>query len=53
VRAAIAPPAYVIAGVLGLISPYLTLAMCAALGVYYVLPQPSRVRAAEQKETFH
>lgn len=40
-RGAIAPPAYLIAGVLGLVTPYLTLAVCMAMGIFYLLPPPT------------
>lgn len=35
-RAVLAPPAYVVAGAAGLITPVLTLAVCAVLGVLYL-----------------
>lgn len=47
VRGAIAPPTYVVAGAAGLLTPYLTLAVCVALGIFYLLapPQPGRGEA--------
>lgn len=41
VRAALALPAYLVAGGLGLVSPYLTLAVCVLLGIFYLLAPPS------------
>lgn len=38
-RSAIAPPAYLLAGALGLVTPYLTLAVCVAMGSFYLLAQ--------------
>lgn len=50
-RAAIAPPAYLIAGLLGLVSPYLTLAACVVLGVFYLLaPRAAMGSAADVTE---
>lgn len=45
-RAAIAPPTYLIAAAAGLLSPYLTLGICVILGVFYLVapgtaPSPS------------
>lgn len=40
-RAAVAPPAYLVAGLLGLVTPYLTLAVCVVLGTFYFLAPPS------------
>ncbi len=40
-RASVAPPGYLLAGAAGLITPYLTLAVCAALGTIYLLAPPS------------
>jgi len=37
-RAAIAGPTYLVAALLGLMSPYLTLAVCIALGLFYFIP---------------
>lgn len=37
-RAAIAGPTYLVAALLGLVTPYLTLAVCIALGVFYFVP---------------
>lgn len=37
-RAAIAGPTYLVAALLGLMSPYLTLAVCIALGIFYFIP---------------
>lgn len=39
-RAAVAPPAYLVAGAAGLVTPLATLGVCAALGVFYLLPPP-------------
>lgn len=50
VRAAIAPPAYLLAGALGLASPYLTLAACAALGGFYVSTAGLRVPAVRDSD---
>jgi len=36
-RGAIAPPVYLLAGLLGMITPYLTLAVCVAIGIYYLM----------------
>ncbi|MHA3683782.1 hypothetical protein ACXR2W_05950 [Leucobacter sp. HY1908] len=41
VRAALALPTYLVAGGLGLVSPYLTLTVCILLGVFYLLAPPS------------
>lgn len=35
-RAALAPPAYSAAGLLGLVTPYLTLAVCVVMGLFYL-----------------
>lgn len=40
-RAALAPPVYLVAGSAGLLSPYLTLGICVALGIFYLLAPPS------------
>jgi uncharacterized membrane protein len=45
-RAAIAPPTYLVAGLLGLITPYLTLAVCVVIGAVYLLV-PARMPAAD------
>jgi len=45
-RAAIAPPAYLAAGAAGLVTPYLTLSICVALGIFYLLRPPSAGQAA-------
>jgi len=37
-RGAIAPPAYLVAALLGLVSPYLTLAACIVMGAFYLVP---------------
>lgn len=37
-RGAIAIPVYLLAALVGLLSPYLTLAICIALGIFYFLP---------------
>lgn len=37
-RGAIAAPAYLLAALLGLLTPYLTLAVCILLGLFYLLP---------------
>lgn len=37
-RAAIAGPTYLVAALLGLVTPYLTLAVCIALGIFYFIP---------------
>ncbi|WP_182357280.1 TMEM175 family protein [Tomitella gaofuii] len=39
-RAAAAPPAYLVAGGLGLVTPYLTLAVCVAMGLFYLAAPP-------------
>ena len=36
-RAALAPPAYLAAGLLGLITPYLTLGVCVVVGLFYLV----------------
>ncbi|WP_024793345.1 TMEM175 family protein [Tomitella biformata] len=36
-RSAVAPPTYLVAGVMGLVTPYLTLAVCVAMGMFYLL----------------
>jgi len=41
-RGAIAPPAYLVAGLLGLLTPYLTLAVCIAMGLFYLLAPAMR-----------
>lgn len=51
-RAAIAPPAYLLAGAAGLVTPYLTLAVCVALGIFYLLA-PSRSQRAETRFDTH
>ena len=38
-RGAIAPPVYLVAALLGLVTPYLTLAVCVALGLFYLAPR--------------
>lgn len=40
-RAAIAPPAYLLAGVAGFVSPYLTLAVCVVMGTFYLVAPPA------------
>lgn len=40
-RSASGPPVYLVAGLLGLVTPYLTLGLCIALGVFY-LARPMR-----------
>ena len=40
-RSALAIPAYLLAGVASLVSPYLTLAVCVAAGVFYLLRPPA------------
>lgn len=37
VRSAAAPPVYLLAGVMGLVTPYSTLAICVAMGMFYLL----------------
>lgn len=37
-RALVAPPVYLVARAAGLLTPYLTLAVCVAVGVFYLLP---------------
>lgn len=37
-RGAVAPPAYLVAALAGLVTPYLTLAICIVTGLYYLLP---------------
>lgn len=34
---AVAPPTYLLAGAVGLVTPYLTLAVCVAMGIFYLL----------------
>ena len=46
-RAAVAPPAHLVAGLLGMLSPYLTLAVCAVMGAFYLLP-PRRARTGSE-----
>jgi uncharacterized membrane protein len=46
-RGAIAPPIYLLAGLLGLITPYLTLAVCVLIGIYYLLV-PARIPVDDQ-----
>ena len=46
VRGAFAPPAYLLAGLLGLATPYLTLAVCVVMGAFYLLV-PARTPGAE------
>lgn len=41
-RSTIAPPVYLLAGVGGLVTPYLTLTVCVALGIFYLLAPRSR-----------
>ncbi|HET7303122.1 MAG TPA: TMEM175 family protein [Segeticoccus sp.] len=42
-RAVIAPPAYLVAALAGLVTPYLTLAVCVTLGLFYLMaPRSSR-----------
>lgn len=36
-RGAVAPPVYFAAGLLGLVTPYLTLAVCVVMGLFYLL----------------
>ncbi|WP_417562697.1 TMEM175 family protein [Microbacterium sp.] len=48
-RASLAPPAYVLAGLLGVVEPYLTLAVCVVLGVLYLLPSWVRRRRHEPR----
>ncbi len=42
-RASVAPPAYLLAALAGLITPYLTLALCGTMGVFYLMA-PRRTR---------
>lgn len=42
-RASVAPPAYLLAALAGLITPYLTLAVCGAMGAFYLMA-PDRAR---------
>jgi uncharacterized membrane protein len=44
-RSMFAPPAYLMAGLLGLLWPYLTLAVCAVMGAFYLLT-PALTRRA-------
>jgi uncharacterized membrane protein len=46
IRSCVAPPVYLLAGALGLVAPYLTLAVCVAMGSYYLLAPP-RIRPAD------
>lgn len=46
IRASVAAPAYLTAGLLGLVSPYLTLSVCVVLGIAYLLPPPSSTGGA-------
>lgn len=39
-RGAVAAPAYLVAALAGLITPYLTLGVCVVMGIGYLLPQP-------------
>lgn len=50
-RAAIAPPGYVLAGLLGLVTPYLTLAVCVLAGLYYLLVPARAPGAGEPVES--
>jgi hypothetical protein len=43
-RSAIAPPRYLLAGLLGLVMPLLTLVVCIALGMFYLLAPLARQR---------
>ena len=47
-RGSVAAPVYLLAALLGLLTPYLTLAVCIALGLFYLLPvrSSSRPRSA-------
>lgn len=45
VRGAMAPPIYLLAGLLGLVSPLLTLAVCVVLGLFYLLAPRSSWRS--------
>ncbi|WP_162802768.1 TMEM175 family protein [Ornithinimicrobium avium] len=49
-RAGLAPPAYLVAGAAGLVTPYLTLAVCALLGTFYLLA-PRSSGEAEARPT--
>jgi len=37
-RSTLAPPGYLLAALLGLVTPYLTLAICIAMGLFYLVP---------------
>lgn len=46
-RSAVAAPAYLLAALVGLLTPYLTLAVCIVVGLFYLLPvRPSGGRGA-------
>ncbi len=45
IRAAVAPPAYLLAAAAGLLAPYVTLTVCVAMGLFYLLAPPSAPRA--------
>ena len=49
IRAALAPPGYLMAGAVGLVTSYLTLGVCVALGIYYLLAPPSNPPAEPQQ----
>src|SRR5699024_520965 len=39
-RASAAPPAYLVAALAGLVTPYLTLAVCVVMGLFYLVAPP-------------
>lgn len=50
-RAAIAGPTYLVAALLGLVTPYLTLAVCIALGIFYFIPGGQASPGGSQPES--
>ncbi|MPV49245.1 DUF1211 domain-containing protein [Pseudactinotalea sp. HY160] len=43
-RGLLAPPVYLVAALLGLVTPYLTLAVCITLGLFYFIPAGRSIR---------
>lgn len=50
-RGMLAAPVYLLAALLGLISPYLTLAACIALGLFYILPRRTTAHTRDADQT--
>ncbi len=50
-RGAVAAPVYLVAAAVGLLTPYLTLAVCILLGLFYLLPPRLRIPLRRQEDS--